>query len=64
MSGFKKFGVYPLNPVEVTDWQLAPSKAVHPQPELMKTPMPPLIAPYFLLNKKHCTSADLKDITT
>jgi len=28
MAGFKKTGVYPLNPAEVTDRQLAPSKAV------------------------------------
>jgi len=28
MAGFKKTGVYPLNPGEVTDRQLAPSKAV------------------------------------
>ena len=27
MAGFKKTGIYPLNPVEVTDQQLAPSKA-------------------------------------
>ena len=28
MAGFKKCGVYPLNPGEVTDCQIAPSKAV------------------------------------
>ena len=26
MSGFKKCGIYPLNPGEISDWQLAPSK--------------------------------------
>ena len=26
MSGFKKTGIYPINPSEVTDRQLAPSK--------------------------------------
>ena len=28
MSGFKKCGIHPLNPGEVSDRQLAPSKAV------------------------------------
>ena len=26
MSGIKKCGIYPLNPGEISDWQLAPSK--------------------------------------
>ena len=35
MSGFKKCGVYPINPGEVTDRQLAPSKAFrHQSPQL------------------------------
>ena len=33
MSGFKKTGVYPLNPGEVSDRQLAPSKALCSQPQ-------------------------------
>ena len=50
MSGFKKSGVYPLNPGEVTDRQLAPSKALCPQsqPEDTKaapTPGSPLFSP-------------------
>ena len=50
MSGFKKSGVYPLNPGEVTDWQLAPSNALCPrsQPEDTKaapTPGSPLFSP-------------------
>ena len=28
MSGFKKCGVFPINPSEITDQQIAPSKAV------------------------------------
>ena len=28
MSGFKKCGIYPINPSEITDRQIAPSKAV------------------------------------
>ena len=31
MSGFKKCGIFPLNPSEITDRQIAPSKAVHYQ---------------------------------
>ena len=31
ISGFKKCGVHPLNPGEVKDRQLAPSKAVRPE---------------------------------
>ena len=31
MGGFKKCGIYPINPGEVSDRQLAPSKAIHPQ---------------------------------
>ena len=50
MSGFKKSGVYPLNPGEVADRQLAPSKALCPQlqPEDTKvapTPGSPLFSP-------------------
>ena len=50
MSGFKKSGVYPLNPGEVTDRQLAPSNALCPrsQPEDTKaapTPGSPLFSP-------------------
>ena len=37
MSGLKKTGVYPLNPGEVSDCQLAPSKAVCPQPQSCST---------------------------
>ena len=39
-SGFKKCGVYPLNPGEVSDRQLAPSKAVTSslQPECLSKP--------------------------
>ena len=34
MSGFKKTGIYPINPSEVTDRQIAPSKLFHqPQTE-------------------------------
>ena len=47
-SGFKKSGVYHLNPGQVTDWQLAPSKALRPQPKNTKTaPTPggPLFSP-------------------
>ena len=29
LSGFKKCGIHPLNPGEVSDRQLAPSKAAH-----------------------------------
>lgn len=29
MSGFKKCGIFPVNPSEITDRQLAPSKAFH-----------------------------------
>ena len=50
MSGFKKSGVYPLNPGEVTDRQLAPSKALCPQPQpedtkAAPTPGSPLFSP-------------------
>ena len=48
MSGFKKSGVYPLNPGQVTDRQLAPSKALRPQPENTETaptPGSPLFSP-------------------
>ena len=49
LSGFKKSGVYPLNPGEVTDRQLAPSKAVHPQTEKREETAPnpgtPLFSP-------------------
>ena len=50
MSGFKKSGVYPLNPREVTDRQLAPSKALCPQPQpedtkAAPTPGSPLFSP-------------------
>ena len=40
LSGFKKCGVYPLNPGEVSDQQLAPSKAVTSflQPECLSKP--------------------------
>ena len=31
MGGFKKCGIYPINPGEVSDRQLAPSKAFQPQ---------------------------------
>ena len=31
MSGFRKCGIYPINPGEVSDRQLAPSKAVRPK---------------------------------
>ena len=31
MGGFKKCGIYPINPGEVSDQQLAPSKAFQPQ---------------------------------
>ena len=31
MSGFKKCGIFPLNPSEITDRQIAPSKAIHYQ---------------------------------
>ena len=34
MSGFKKCGIYHLNPGEVTDRQLAPSAALCPPQEL------------------------------
>ncbi len=34
MSGFKKCGIYPLNPGEIIDRQLAPSKAVQPKKSL------------------------------
>ena len=37
MSGFKKSGIYPLNPGQVTDQQLAPSKALRPQPQNTET---------------------------
>ena len=36
-SGFKKTGVYPLNPGEVSDCQLAPSKALCSQPQSCNT---------------------------
>lgn len=32
MSGFKKCGVFPINPSEITDRQIAPSKGVRYQP--------------------------------
>ena len=42
LSGFKKCGIHPLNPGEVSDRQLAPSKAVHvaytSQPECLSKP--------------------------
>lgn len=48
LSGFKKSGVYPLNPGQVTDRQLAPSKALCPPPEKTETtstPGSPLFSP-------------------
>ena len=45
MSGFKKCGIYPLNPGEVTNRQLAPSRAVHPQPENDDISVTPLFSP-------------------
>ena len=39
MSGFKKCGIYPLNPGEVTDQQIAPSKATE-QPQSVSVPSP------------------------
>ena len=41
LSGFKKCGIFPLNPGEVTDRQLAPSKAVCSRDV---TPNPPLFS--------------------
>ena len=37
MAGFKKSGAFPLNPGEVTDWHMAPSKGVYekePSPQV------------------------------
>ena len=49
MSGFKKCGVYPLNPREVMDRQLVTSKAVCPQPgnsnDTNAIPSSPLLLP-------------------
>ena len=36
MSGFKKCGIYSVNPGEVSDRQLAPSKAVQPSNHSLK----------------------------
>ena len=38
MSGFRKSGVYPLNPGEITDRELAPSMLTHPEKEADKLP--------------------------
>ena len=45
LSGFKKCGIYPLNPGEVNDRQLAPSKAVRPQPATPDDTNTPLFSP-------------------
>ena len=48
LSGFRKCGIHPLNPGEVSDRQLAPSKAVRPQsdqPSVSGTSNPTLLSP-------------------
>ena len=40
LSGFKKSGIYPFNPGEVTDWQSAPSRAL-----TKPTPQAPTFSP-------------------
>ena len=45
LSGFKKFGIYPLNPGEVNNRQLALSKAVLPQPATPDVTNNPLFSP-------------------
>jgi len=41
MAGFKKCGIYPLNPGEVTDRQIAPSKAVCVMKDIRASMSPP-----------------------
>ena len=62
MSGFKKFGVYPFNPGEVTDGQLAPSKALRPQPDFIHSQSP--VALYSHWNRKPCINEDMKSTMT
>ena len=38
MSGFKKCGIYPINPGEVDDRQLVPSKSINPQNDKISEP--------------------------
>ena len=52
MSGFKKTGIYPLNPGEIHDRQMAPSKAVTPQPEHCITESPPFTEEQLALFEK------------
>ena len=60
LSGFKKCGIFPLNPGEVTDRQLAPSKAVCPRDV---TPNPPLFSKEKeeLFQKRYEESYDILD---
>ena len=76
MGGFKKCGIYPINPSEVSDRQLAPSKAFQPQkpsqfgPESEKTKQleSSSDSPVLEMNSSHqkrcCTNLDMMKAMT
>ena len=66
MSGFKKCGVFPINPGEVTDRQLAPSNRQAPElvikTLIQKNPPQFPVALSSHLKRKHCIKNVMKSI--
>ena len=60
LSGFKKCGIQPLNPGEVSDRSLAPSKAVSVQPSVSVA----LLVLSSLQSKKHCMKSGMRRAMT
>lgn len=64
LSGFRKCGIYPFNPGEISDRQIAPSKAITPQPT---SPQAICGSPLFsieqqeLYEKRHQEGCDIND---
>ena len=63
MAGFKKCGIYPFNPGEILDRQVAPSKAVTPPPPILNSPEVSVFSPekQSLFQKCYEEGYDLND---
>ena len=74
VSGFKKVGMYPFNPSEVDDRQLAPSTAFQKKPiptgtadeascgsSSEKADDPPPVVLFFRQRRRHCSQCAMKN---
>lgn len=69
MGGFQKCGIYPINPGEVNDQQLVPSKAVQPQSDETKHSVSCLDTsaagkPVFTPKEEKCMNENTKKLMT